>query len=202
MRLVLASRNDAKVRELARILGDLPLRIETLRDHPSVPALREDGDTYEANAIAKATAVAAATGCAALADDSGIEIDALGGAPGVRSARFLGEDATDDDRNREILRRLAGLTGDARSARYRAVVAIARPGGPTRTFAGDCAGRIVESPRGRGGFGYDPIFSATDDGRTVAELSADEKDRVSHRGAALRLARAYLKELFAAAPSP
>jgi len=199
MRLILASRNEAKVRELARILTDLPVGLETLHQHPEVPAFPEDGDTYEANAISKATTVARWTGTLALADDSGVEVGAMGGGPGVFSARFLGASASDADRNAEILRRLSGVSGPARAARYRAVIAVAHPDGRVRTFVGACEGIIVDAPRGQRGFGYDPIFSATGDGRTVAELSEEEKDRISHRGAALRQARVYLKGLVEAA---
>ncbi|MDR7579945.1 MAG: non-canonical purine NTP pyrophosphatase, partial [Armatimonadota bacterium] len=133
-RIVLATRNEAKSAELQRMLADLPLEVRTLRDYPQVPPLPEEGGTYEANARSKALAVARWLNEVALADDSGLEVDYLEGQPGARSARFLGDDATDEDRNREILRRLEGVPPENRTARYRAVVAVAFPDGRVHTF--------------------------------------------------------------------
>ena len=191
-RLVLATRNPAKRAELERMLADLPLEVRSLADYPDLPPLPEQGSTYEENARSKALAVARALGEVALADDSGLEVDYLEGQPGVYSARFLGEDATDEDRNREILRRLEGVPPENRTARYRAVVAVAFPDGRVYSFHGACEGAIALEPRGKGGFGYDPIFYLPELDRTVAELAPQEKDLISHRGQALRQAREFL----------
>ncbi len=191
-RIVLATRNEAKSAELQRMLADLPLEVRTLRDYPQVPPLPEEGESYEANARSKALAVARWLNEVALADDSGLEVDYLEGQPGARSARFLGNDATDEDRNREILRRLQGVPPENRTARYRAVVAVAFPDGRVYTFDGTCEGAIALEPRGTGGFGYDPIFYLPELDRTVAELSPQEKDLISHRGQAVRKAREFL----------
>ncbi|MFN3286674.1 MAG: XTP/dITP diphosphatase [bacterium] len=194
-RIVLATRNEAKSAELQRMLADLPLEVRTLRDYPQVPPLPEEGESYEANARSKALAVARWLNEVALADDSGLEVDYLEGQPGARSARFLGDDATDEDRNREILRRLQGVPPENRTARYRAVVAVAFPDGRVYTFEGTCEGAIALEPRGTGGFGYDPIFYLPELDRTVAELSPQEKDLISHRGQAVRKAREFLLTL-------
>ncbi|MDR7556547.1 MAG: XTP/dITP diphosphatase [Armatimonadota bacterium] len=193
--LVLATRNPGKVRELLMLLGDLPLQVRTLDDFPDIPPLEEPGETFEDNAVLKAALVARLTGEVALADDSGLEIDALGGAPGVRSATFLGPRATDADRNAWVLERLRDVPAERRSARYRAVVAVATPQGDVCTFEGRWEGRIADAPRGTGGFGYDPIFLLPEVGKTVAELSLEEKNRHSHRAQALAAARACLQAL-------
>ncbi len=194
-RLVLATRNEGKRAELLRMLADLPAEVRSLRDYPDFPPLPEEGDTYEANARSKALAVARGLGEVSLADDSGLEVDYLEGQPGVHSARFLGPAATDEDRNREILRRLEGVPPENRTARYRAVVAVAFPDGRVYTFEGVCEGAIALEPRGTGGFGYDPIFYLPELDRTVAELTPQEKDLVSHRGQALRKAAEFLRSV-------
>jgi XTP/dITP diphosphohydrolase len=190
--LLLATRNAGKAREIAAIYAHLPVEIVTLEAFPDVAELPEDGAAYAENAASKAAAAANATGLVALADDSGVEIDALDGGPGPQSRRFLGNDATDEDRNRRILELLADVPDGRRTARYRAVVAIARPGAEPRVFEGTCEGTIGRAPRGRGGFGYDPVFVVTPDGRTIAEISFDEKNRISHRAHALRAAESYV----------
>jgi len=177
------------------LLVGLPVRIRTLDDLPDVPILPETGDTFEANAGEKAELVVRLTGCISIADDSGIEIDALGGAPGVRSATFLGPSATDEDRNLWVLRKLRGIAGGLRAARYRAVIAVAAPDGSVRTFEGTCEGLIAEAPRGEGGFGYDPIFVVPAYGRTMAELPAEIKNQISHRAKAIASARGHLEAL-------
>lgn len=199
MTVVLATRNRGKVRELEALLEGLAVWVRTLDDYPHVPVLPEDGGTFEENAIGKAVSVARLTGEIALADDSGLEVDALGGAPGVASATFLGPAATDDDRNRWVLSRLRGLDAGLRTARYRAVIAVALPDGSVRTFEGTCEGRITEQPRGHHGFGYDPIFFVPAYGRTMAELPPEIKNRISHRALALAAARPYLVALIEAA---
>jgi len=185
-RLVLATRNTHKLREFRRLLPDVEL--EPLPDDVELPP--ETGDTFESNALIKAQAAAEATGAPAVADDSGIEADALGGRPGVRSARYAGEDATDA----ENLDKLRAEAPPGSGLRYVCVVAFVEPGAEPRTFTGTCSGRMAEAPRGDGGFGYDPLFvpDDLDDGRTMAELTDEEKDRISHRGRAVREAAAWL----------
>jgi XTP/dITP diphosphohydrolase len=186
VRLVLATRNEHKLRELGRMLDGVVL--EPLPEGVTLPP--EDGDTFRENALVKARAAAAALGRAAIADDSGIEADALGGAPGIRSARFAGPAATDADN-------LAKLRAEAPAGsrlRYVCVMAYAEPGGEERTFEGKCTGTLARDARGSGGFGYDPAFLPDDvaDGRTMAELSDAEKDAISHRGRAARALLAWL----------
>lgn len=193
--VVLATRNPGKVRELESLLADLPLRLQSLRDFPQILPPPEEGDTYAANAASKAVAVARATGQAALADDSGLEVDALGGAPGVQSSRWLGEEATDAERNAAVLARLRDAPAEARTARFRAVVAVALRDGTVRTFEGVVEGRIADRPAGETGFGYDPIFLVPEFGRTMAELGPEVKNRISHRAQAVRAARTYLSTL-------
>ena len=177
------------------LLVGLPVQTRTLEEQPDVPILPETGDTFEANAAEKAELVVRLTGCISIADDSGIEIDALGGAPGVQSATFLGPSATDEDRNLWVLRKLRGVAGGLRTARYRAVIAVAAPDGSVRSFEGTCEGRIAEAPRGEGGFGYDPIFVVPAYGRTMAELPAEIKNQISHRAKAIASARGHLEAL-------
>lgn len=191
-RIVLATRNPGKAREMAAIYGHLGVAWLTLDDFPGVLPAAEVGATYAENAAAKAVVASSATGLPALADDSGIEVDALGGTPGVHSARFLGAAATDAERNARLLDLLADIVPEARTARYRAAVAVAVPPSSVQVFEGSCEGRIATSPRGRGGFGYDPIFVPEGDARTMAELPAETKNRISHRARALRAAEPYL----------
>ncbi|MCW3063870.1 MAG: non-canonical purine pyrophosphatase, rdgB/HAM1 family [Solirubrobacterales bacterium] len=187
MRLLLASRNAHKAREFGRLLT--PHEVDGLPDGIELPP--EVGDTFAANALPKARAAAAATGRAAFADDSGIEAEALGGRPGVRSARYAGEDATDEENLAKLLREAPAGSGLA----YVCALAYVDPvAGEERVFEGRCTGRVAASPGGEGGFGYDPAFLPDDDdtGRTMAELSDAEKDAISHRG---RAARALLRWL-------
>ena len=184
-RLVLATANAGKIRELRALVAEWgPIEVRALDEVSSGPLPEETGETYADNAILKACAVAAATGLPALADDSGIEVDALGGAPGVRSARWAESEAA---RNAKLLDALADRPPGERCARYRAVMALAFPDGRVLTGVGTCTGRIADAPRGSGGFGYDPLFIADElDGRTCGEVSAAEKTRVSHRARAVR----------------
>jgi XTP/dITP diphosphohydrolase len=188
MRLVLATRNDHKVREVGRLLDGVT--IEPLPAHVTLPP--EEGDTYAANALGKARAAAVALGRPAIADDSGIEAAALGGAPGIYSARFAGPHATDADN----LAKLRAQAPPGSGLRYVCVVAYATPEGEERTFTGTCDGTLAADARGTSGFGYDPAFlpADLDDGRTMAELSDAEKDAISHRGRAARALRAWLRE--------
>ncbi len=194
-RLVLATRNPAKVREISAVYAHLGVDLLTVADYSDIGSLPEEGGTYAENAAAKAIAVAAATGVPALADDSGIEIDALQGAPGPHSHRFLGEGATDVERNARILALLDHVPDVGRAARYRAAVAVALSGRGVRIFEGTREGAIARSPRGRFGFGYDPIFLVLEYGQTMAELPLDVKNRISHRAQALRAAEPYVVEI-------
>lgn len=188
MRLVLATRNPHKVRELAALLE--PHAIEPLPDDVELPP--ETGETFAQNALGKARAAAAATGRAAIADDSGIAAEALGGAPGVRSARFAGENATDEENLARLLREAPPGSGLA----YVCAIAFVDPGdGTEHVLEARCTGTLAPAPRGDGGFGYDPAFVPDDyaDHRTMAELSQDEKDAISHRGRAARELLAWLR---------
>jgi len=186
MRLVLATRNAHKVRELGELLPGHT--IVPLRDDVVLPP--ETGATFAENALGKARAAAAATGRVAIADDSGIEAEALGGAPGVRSARYAGEDATDEENLQLLLREAPEGSGLA----YVCAVAWVHPAGEEHVVEGRCTGRLTRDVRGDGGFGYDPAFVPDDDasGRTMAELTAAEKDAISHRGRAVRELQAWL----------
>ena len=192
-RLLLGTRNEGKVAELRALLKGLDLELQTvsdLADPPPDPP--EDAPTYAENAIVKALAYARATGLETIADDSGLEVDALGGAPGVRSRRFFGEDVSPQQRNRMLLGLLDGVTD--RTARFVAVIARAQPDGRVETFDGEVRGEIAESPRGEDGFGYDPVFIVAEDGRTMAEVPHDEKNAISHRGLAAAKLRAALAD--------
>jgi non-canonical purine NTP pyrophosphatase (RdgB/HAM1 family) len=190
-RLAIASANTHKLREIARICEDWPVEWITSKDHEGPwPVVDEPHDTYLENALEKARAVAAALGVPAVADDSGIEVDALGGAPGPRSARYAGEDADDEENLRKLLRAVAEVPAGERTARYRCVAAIAWPDGREAWAEGVCEGAIDLDPRGSGGFGYDPVFVPEGQERAMAELTDEEKDRISHRGRAFRALRA------------
>jgi XTP/dITP diphosphohydrolase len=186
VRFVLATANLGKVREIAAILDESGLDVE-LVPRPDVPEIEEHGTTFEDNARLKAVALCDATGLAAIADDSGLEVDALGGAPGVRSARFAGEGATDEANRVRLLELLRDVAPPGRAARF-ACVALARfPDGREVAAFGDVEGTIAPEPRGREGFGYDPVFVPDEgDGRTFGEMEAGEKNSLSHRGRAFR----------------
>jgi XTP/dITP diphosphohydrolase len=189
-RIAIASHNAHKLREIRRICADWPVEWLTVENHEGPwPDVEETGITYLDNALLKARAVAAALGEPALADDSGIEVDALGGRPGPRSARFAGESATDERNLDELIRALKGVPGPGRTARYRCIAALALPEGRELHAEGTCEGTLVSKRRGTGGFGYDPIFVPAGWDRTFAELTDEQKDRISHRGRALRALR-------------
>ena len=186
--LVLATRNAHKLKEFTRLLGPAEVQIEPLPAAVELPP--EDGRTFADNALPKAQTAAARTGRAAIADDSGIEADALGGAPGVRSARYAGEGASDQENLEKLIREAPAGS----SLRYVCCLAYVDPAaGLQRLFFGECRGRMAATPKGSGGFGYDPVFiaDATRDGRTMAELSDQEKDAISHRGNASRALAAW-----------
>ena len=190
--LVLATRNRHKAQELASLLSDLGISIRTMDAFPQVPDVIEDGKTCEANAIKKARAVSQATGLLAVADDTGLEVDALGGQPGVYAARYAGEHVTYEDNWRKLLRELSGVPHDRRTARFITVAAIASPSGEVQVAEGQLQGVITEEPAGARGFGYDPVFFVPELGKTLAELSQDEKNRISHRAKAFAQVRKIL----------
>jgi XTP/dITP diphosphohydrolase len=195
-RLAIASRNTHKLRELGRICAEWPVDWVTVENHEpaAFPDVEETGDTYLENALLKATEVAAALGVAAIADDSGIEVDALGGGPGHRSARYAGEQATDEQNLDALLRAVRGVPSGGRTARYRCVAAIAWPDGRTLHAEGVCEGALVSKRRGVRGFGYDPVFVPAGWDETMAELTDAQKDRISHRGRAFRALAELLAE--------
>jgi XTP/dITP diphosphohydrolase len=195
LRLLVATRSHHKLRELRELLGLPDGELVTLDEAGVNGEPVEDGATFEENAAIKARAGLAATGLPTLADDSGIEVDALGGAPGVRTRRYAGEDATDVDNNRKLLLELAGFPPERRGARYVCVLVLALPNEPLLTVRGECTGRIAAEPRGTGGFGYDPIFEPEGEpvgGRTFGQWTADEKNRISHRARAARAMAPHL----------
>ena len=192
--LLIATRNLGKLREFARLLATLPVRLRGLAEFPHVAEVAETGATFAENAALKVEAYSRATGLWTLADDSGLEVTALGGAPGVRSARYAGAAATDETRRLRLLEEL-GRTGDTeRRARFVCVIALARPGGApaVELFTGVCEGRIAHAARGSGGFGYDPIFVPEGFAETFGELPDEVKQRISHRARALAAAQAFL----------
>jgi len=191
--IVLATRNRHKRDELAALLSDLDVRIRTMDEFPNVPEVVEDGETCQANAIKKAKTVAGATGMIAVADDTGLEVDALGGRPGVYAARYAGEHATYEDNWRKLLRELKGVPLDRRTARFITVAAIASPEGDVQIAQGILEGQIAKEASGSKGFGYDPVFLLPESGKTLAELSPEEKNRISHRAKAFAQVRQLLQ---------
>lgn len=191
--LLLGTRNVGKVREIESILGDVPWRIRSLEEFEDIEVPAETGDTYADNAIIKAQFYARATGLCALADDSGLEVEALGGAPGVYSARYAGAGASDADRRQLLLSELAAMPASQRNARFVCVVAIALPEGAVLNKSeGTCNGKIIFEPRGTGGFGYDPLFVPDGFDKTFAELPDTIKNELSHRARALLKTRDFL----------
>ena len=194
-RIAIATRNPHKLRELARVCRDWPVDWLTVENHLGPwPDVEEPHDTYLDNALEKARAVSRALGVPAVADDSGIEVDGLGGAPGPRSARYARQGATDAENLQKLLVAVARFPPKNRTARYRCLAAIAWPDGSELHAEGVCEGFLVGEPRGTSGFGYDPAFVPQGERRTMAELSDDEKDRISHRGKAFRVLGDRLSE--------
>jgi XTP/dITP diphosphohydrolase len=181
--IVLATRNAGKTKELQQLLHDFPVEIRSLADFGPIPEVEEDGATFDDNAYKKASFTAKVLGLPAIADDSGLVVEALGGAPGVRSARYAGESATDQDNMKKLLAEMQGKSN--RKAAFECVISIAVPTGPALSYEGRCEGEITTEPRGTSGFGYDPVFYFAEYGKTFAELTSAEKNRVSHRGKAL-----------------
>lgn len=191
-KLLIATRNAGKMRELRRLLRGAPHEIVSLDDLGIEGEIEETGETFEENAALKAEGYCALSGLTTLADDSGLEVDALGGAPGVRSARYAGAQASDADRVALLLKNLEKTAAADRSARFRCVIAIAAPGERTRLYSGSCEGRVAAAPRGSNGFGYDPVFEFPELGMTMAELPPERKNAVSHRALAAKKAAAAL----------
>lgn len=185
--LILATRNRHKVDELQALLQPLGISVKSALDYPDMPEVIEDGSTFEENAVKKAVEVSRFTGLPALADDSGLSVDALGGAPGVFSARFAGEDHNDRANNAKLLQLMADIPDGERQAHFVCILAYATPSGNIHTFRGICEGMILRETRGNHGFGYDPLFFLPKYGKTMAELEPEEKNRISHR------AKAYQK---------
>jgi len=194
MEIVLATRNKKKIEEIKRITADLPITILSLDNFPDCPETVEDRDSFEGNAVKKATEVCQSTGKPALADDSGLEVDALHGAPGVYSARYAGGTGGGNDvRNYvKLLRELGGVPREQRNARFVCCIALAFPEGLVKTFFGYSKGHIAMEPKGKTGFGYDPVFIPENFASTFAEMTGEEKDKLSHRGKALEKLAEYL----------
>ena len=194
-KLLLATTNRGKIREYRHLLGGLPFEFVTPDEMSIEIAVEENYPSYEENARVKATAYAGASHIITLADDSGVEVDALNGEPGVRSARAAGEEASDRDRVERLLSRLKDIPWEKRAARFKCVIAIAIPEGRVDLCQGECQGLIAFEPRGESGFGYDPVFYLPELGKTMAELSLDIKNQISHRGKAAREAYKVLERL-------
>jgi len=191
-KLLLATYNKGKIREYRSLLSGIPYEVLSLSDCGITKEVAETGETYEQNALLKATSMASISCLLALADDSGLEVEALGGEPGVRSARYAGEKASDADRNAFLLAKLKQAPNIHRNAQFRCVIAIAEPNGKVALFSGSCKGIITEKPKGAHGHGYDPVFFIPELGKTMAELTMAEKNLVSHRARAAAKAREYL----------
>lgn len=205
MAIVIASHNRSKSREIEQLLraglSNLPVEVRLLADYPNAPeAPDENADTYVGNAVIKARACAAFTGAISFADDAGLEIDALGGKPGLHSRRFAGEETPFSEKMGIILELLKDTPPERRIARFRCAVAVALPGGEVHTFEDTLEGRIADAPRGQAGFGYDPIFFVPNLGCTLAELPSEFKNRISHRAKVMRQAIPKLRELLQKTP--
>lgn len=194
--IVLATHNPDKRVEIAALLSDLGIRVRSLAEFPQAPVVVEDGETCHANAIKKAKTIANYTGLTAVADDTGLEVDALGGRPGVHAARYAGAQVSYEDNWKKLLHELNGVPLEQRGARFLTVVAIVRPANEqVETVEGVLNGVIAQRPAGSGGFGYDPVFVVPELGKTLAELTPSEKNRISHRAQAFVKAKAILQRL-------
>jgi XTP/dITP diphosphohydrolase len=191
--LVLASGNPHKVKEISLMLADLGVVVRPLDEFPGAPEVIEDGASYEENAVKKARSAAVFTGKPALADDTGLEVEALDSRPGIYSARFAGEECTFEDNVKKLLGLLEGMPAERRAARFVCVMALVTPEGREDVVCGELAGRIAETPSGADGFGYDPVFFVPEIGKTLAELSPAQKNLLSHRAQALKKARELLR---------
>ena len=193
--LVLATRNKGKLKEFQELFSDFPFELKSLADFKEIPAVREDGRTFAENAAKKARFTARVLGIPALADDSGLVVDALAGAPGVHSARYAGVEATDASNIQKLLKGMEAVA--IRKAAFECVLAIAEPGGEVLLYTGQCEGEITYQPMGRNGFGYDPVFYFPPFKKTFAQLSASEKNQISHRAKALQALRAEFGKVLA-----
>ncbi len=193
--MVLASGNKGKLAEFQRLLEGLDIQVHSLKEYPEIGEIVEDGDSFQENALIKARAVCKATGLLAMADDSGLAVDALNGAPGIYSARFAGEQRSDADNNAKVLQLLEDVDDANRTARFFCVIAIVLPDDREFTVEGTCEGVILRELQGEGGFGYDPLFYVEEMEKTFAELSMEEKNRISHRGHANRKAVEIIRAL-------
>ncbi len=193
--LLVATGNRGKFLEIDELLRDTVGNIYSLEDFPDIPKVEEDGVSFEENAVKKGQSAAAATGKPAIADDSGLVVDALGGQPGVYSARFAGDDASDSENNAKLLREMFNIPYEQRHAAFCCVIALCFPDGNCRTFTGALEGVILSKPKGTGGFGYDPLFFVPGFGLTLAELPLEVKNTISHRGKALARLKAHLAAL-------
>lgn len=197
MKLLVATGNQGKLKEIRRLLDGSGVEVVGLDQYPDAPEVVEDGATFEANARKKALETARFCGCLTLADDSGLVVEALAGAPGVHSARYAGEQGNDAANNAKLLAELAEVADSERHAAFNCVMALATPEGDCVTYSGAVSGLILREQRGDGGFGYDPLFLVPEYGKTMAELPLDIKNRISHRGNALRQVIPVLQELAA-----
>jgi len=186
LELVVATKNLGKIREIRKALKGFEFRIYTLIDFPDVPEIREDGRSFSENALRKGRFYSKYFGKLAIADDSGLEVDALGGLPGIRSARYAGERASNRENNRKLLKEMEGIRLSKRGANFKCAIAVVSPDGREAIAEGTCKGRIGFKEVGKKGFGYDPLFLLPQYGKTMAQLSIEEKNRISHRGKALR----------------
>jgi XTP/dITP diphosphohydrolase len=194
-KILIATTNQGKVQEIRNLVKGLPALFLSLSEVPRIPEVVEDGATFEENALKKARVMAYSTGIVTLADDSGLCVDALDGRPGVHSARYAGDNASDEERYLRLLEEMADVPDPARSARFVCVLALVAPDGEEKLFRGVCEGRITRDPQGSSGFGYDPIFYFEEAGCTFAEMDRESKNRVSHRGRALRQFAEFLRKL-------
>jgi XTP/dITP diphosphohydrolase len=193
--IVVATNNRHKFEEISAILKGVPVRLITLSDYPDAPELKEEGETYADNAVHKARTIARFTGKWALGDDTGLEVDALNGQPGLFSARFAGEGVTFADNRRKLLRLMESVPTEKRTATFRTVLALVSPSGVTHVAEGVLRGRIADRERGTAGFGYDAVFDLPELGKTYAELSSEEKNRISHRARAVQKIREHLEKI-------
>ena len=195
MKLIFATGNMNKMREIRQIFGDLDMEIQSMKEAGIDVDVVEDGTSFEENALIKARAIHEASGALVLADDSGLEIDYLGGEPGIYSARYMGEDTSYDIKNAELLRRMEGVPEEERTARFVCACAAALPDGREYVIRGVMEGHVAHKIAGANGFGYDPIFFLPEYGKTSAEISPEEKNAISHRGKALRMMREKLEQV-------
>ncbi|EKN65017.1 nucleoside-triphosphatase [Neobacillus bataviensis LMG 21833] len=197
--VIIATKNPGKAREFEHIFANRGIHVQTLLDYPEIPDVEETGTTFEENAILKAEAVSKKLHKMVIGDDSGLMVDALDGRPGIYSARYAGEPKNDQNNTDKVLSELQGVPESERSARFYCALAVSIPGQETVTVSGTCEGQILEESRGSNGFGYDPIFYVPEKGKSMAELSADEKNNISHRANALKQLDVILDEILESA---